>query len=106
MGATAAIGTLAGRGKATQSDQHRLGEHRLYTHLGPLATIIGGPSRRAQTTTHTALVSTQSVSIHSFTLHKEVLIMATQTKKTKQFIVNSGIMQHLLTMPAEGLLVR
>ena len=55
MGATAAIATLAGRGKATQSDQHRLGEHRLYTHLGPLATIIGGPSRGIQTTTHTQL---------------------------------------------------
>ena len=45
MGATAAIGTLVGRGKATQPDQHRLGAHRLYAHLGPLATIIGGPDQ-------------------------------------------------------------
>lgn len=32
--------------------------------------------------------------------------MPTQTKKTKQYILNSGVMQHLLTMPTEGLLVR
>ena len=44
MGATAAIGTLVGRGKATQPDQHRLGENRLYAHIGPRATTLVGPS--------------------------------------------------------------
>ena len=44
MGATAAIGALVSRGMGTLLDQHRLGEHRLYANLGPLATIIGGPS--------------------------------------------------------------
>ena len=45
MGSTAAIGALAGHGKATRPDQHRLREHRLYANLGPLATIIGGPDQ-------------------------------------------------------------
>jgi hypothetical protein len=53
MGATAAIGTLAGQGTARQPDQHRIGDNRFYTNLGPLATIIGGPNGRTQSTAHT-----------------------------------------------------
>ena len=55
MGATSAIGALVSRGMGTLIDQHRLGEHRLYANLGPLATIIGGPSARTQSTAHTRL---------------------------------------------------
>ncbi|RPH76588.1 MAG: hypothetical protein EHM80_14320 [Nitrospiraceae bacterium] len=55
MGSIAAIGTLVSQGKARQPDQHRVGENRLYANLGPLATIIGGPSGRMQTTAKTSL---------------------------------------------------
>lgn len=41
MGSTAALG--APSVKAGQPDQRRIGATRLYAHLGPMSTILGGP---------------------------------------------------------------
>lgn len=57
MGATATLGVdhaLAGQGTARPA-VHVLTDNRLYARRGPLATIIGGPSGRNQTTARTAL---------------------------------------------------
>jgi hypothetical protein len=51
MGSTAALG--APSVKAGQPDQRRIGATRLYAHVGPRATILGGPRGRPQTTAHT-----------------------------------------------------
>ena len=52
MGATEALGTLV---SAKQSNHHWLGEHRLYANLGPLGTIIRGPSGPTQKMAHAQL---------------------------------------------------